>query len=381
MKRPSTRLSRCIKSFTIVNIIFLLGTFLSIFPAYGVATTTTTSGATRTARPTATSKPYYVLPFFLPDSEPLSLVASVIHKTTIITTTIIRPTTTITSLSVSTLTRDSANSNSNSQDGLSGTITEDEEEITIKINCPSALTPENEACRAARIYPAIVTGRRILGSIDELANTHVWKGETTYLVGDDTTTTWTCWQGMSLRTAVPTMTPTPVLPTEILNPEITPFPSPAVPLNDIGSVVPYAQCVSTIVENQGSQIRFLTRRYDECYFYRHMVPVIVGVGDGIFNERGEEEAERMNAGWDSKLSRLGCDTGDTSRTLWAGTVTEIAAVATGTGEPAGGVRSSGAGRFHGASFILSHGSMGILWPLVVTLAGSWIHVGLCAGAL
>ncbi|KAK4206294.1 hypothetical protein QBC37DRAFT_435152 [Rhypophila decipiens] len=378
MKRPSTRLSRCIKSITIVNIVFLLAMFLSIFPAYGAATTTTTSGATRTARPTATSKGYYILPFFLPDSEPLSLVASVIHKTTIITTTIIRPTTTITSLSVKALTTSRPNANSN------GNSPEDEEDITLKINCPSALTPENEACRSARIYPAIVTGRRILGSIDELAHTHVWKGETTCLVGDDTTTTWTCWQGMSLRTAVPTITPTPILPTEILDPEITPFPSPAAPLggNDVGSVVPYAQCVSTIVENQGSQIRFLTRRYDECYFYRHMVPVIVEVGDGILNETGEEEAEKMNAGWDSKLARLGCDVENASRTLWAGTVTEVAGVATGTGEPAGDVKSSGgAGRFHGVSFMMSNGSMGTLWALVATLAGSWIHVGLCACAL
>ncbi|KAM7185484.1 hypothetical protein V8F33_012371 [Rhypophila sp. PSN 637] len=380
MKRPSARLSRC-KSVTIVNIVFLFGVVLSLFPHSISANTTTTSSSSRTSRPTATSKPYYILPFFLPDSEPLSLVASVIHRTTIITTTIIRPTTTITSLTVSTLTSDRANSNSNNQDGQSGNINEYEEEITVKINCPSAQTPENEACRSARIYPAIVTGRRILGSIDELAHTHVWKGETTYLVGDDTTTTWTCWQGMSLRTAIPTLTPTPVLPTEILNPEITPFPSPAEPLNDVGGVVPYAQCVSTIVENQGSRIRFLTRQYDECYFYRHMVSIVVGVGDGILNERGDEEAEKMNSGWESKLLRLGCDTGDASRTLWAGTVTEVAAVATGTGGPAGDIKSGGAGRFHGVSFMMSYGSMSMLWAVAVASVGSWIHVGLCAGAL
>jgi len=160
-----------------------------------------------------------------------------------------------------------------------------------------------------------------------VAQTHVWKGETTYLVGDDATMTWMCWQGMSMRTAVPTAT------------------SPANFGEIVGGtmMVPYAQCVSTIVQNQGSSVRVATKRYNKCYFYRHMIPLVVQMGETTW-KGGSEETEEMDAVWESKLSRMGCDSDGASRTMWAGGVNpNIAAVGTGPSFGASNGSTNGSG--------------------------------------
>ncbi|KAM7187554.1 hypothetical protein V8F20_010921 [Naviculisporaceae sp. PSN 640] len=340
MSGLSIRLSRSIIATTFVNIIFLV---LSSFVAPILAQTTTSATATRAATRSTTSTipPYSVLPFFLPDSEPHYLVASVVHKTTIITTTIVSLKTTVTSISTQTLSFDNP---------------DPEDEITLQIDCPTASTPENEACRSAKIYPAFVTGRRVAGgSAGGIAQSQVWKGETTYLVGDDATTTWSCWQGMSMRTAAPAPTEAAAV-------------APLAAVDRGGGMVPYAQCVSTIVQDQGSYVRFVTRRYDECYFYRHMVPLVV-VGDDGRPDDGIGEAGRLNNGWDSRLAGLRCDVQGAERTMWAGSVkTQVAAV-TGTSVAA---TSGGAASMNG-QFLRSIGWMVFIWPLAVALMGSWIH--------
>lgn len=92
-------------------------------------------------------------------------------------------------------------------------------------------------------------------------------------------------------------------------------------------MVPYAQCVSTVIKSGGSSIRMVTTRYDECYLYRHMVPLVVTAGQVNLPSGAEWEKQmsaggdvkEMNAGWASKMSRLGCDL-DGTRTMWAGSV-------------------------------------------------------------
>ncbi|PKS11285.1 hypothetical protein jhhlp_003047 [Lomentospora prolificans] len=85
--------------------------------------------------------------FFLPDSEPTSLVASVKSIGTV-----------------------------------SGDVV-----TTLEVACPTPSSPENEACREAGIYPAEVYHTQ--GS--------VWGGTTTYSI-DDSTTTWRCELGGGL---------------------------------------------------------------------------------------------------------------------------------------------------------------------------------------
>jgi hypothetical protein len=94
--------------------------------------------------PTITDTGTGVLTFFLPDSEPLSLDASIIS--------VYRP------------------SNSPREKPVT----------TLQLDCPTAPpSPANDACRAAGIYPAQVYHTQ--GS--------VWGGTTTY-AADDSTTTW-----------------------------------------------------------------------------------------------------------------------------------------------------------------------------------------------
>lgn len=144
----------------------------------------------------------------------------------------------------------------------------------------------------------------------------------------------------------------------------------------IGLLVPYAQCVSTIVQEQGSYIRFVTRRYDECYFYRHMAPLVVYNEEGKVENSGEEEAQEagnMNKGWESKLSRLGCNMEGASRTMWSGSVkTGATTGATATNSPA---TNGSPGTFSAGRGLMSGWTM-LLWRCIVSLGGTWIHVGL-----
>ncbi|KAK3986936.1 hypothetical protein QBC44DRAFT_211625, partial [Cladorrhinum sp. PSN332] len=168
-------------------------------------------------------------------------------------------------------------------------------ELTLQIDCPTASSPQNDACRSASIYPAQVTQKILLSP----GGGSEWKGVTSYLVGDDSTTTWTCWQGVTVK------------------PELM-----------INEMVPYAQCVSTIIKSGGSDIRYATNRYDECYLYRHMLPLVVTAGEGdVTGEWAKQmmtagvasDAGKMNAGWESKMKQLGCDVEGT-RTMWVGSV-------------------------------------------------------------
>ncbi|KAK4245939.1 hypothetical protein C7999DRAFT_42548 [Corynascus novoguineensis] len=94
----------------------------------------------------ATAQSTGLLTLFLPDSEPLSLDASVVGVST------------------------------------AGT----DPVTTLRVACPTGSSPENNACRTAGIYPAQVYHTR--GS--------VWGGTTTYSA-DDSTTTWICTLGGS----------------------------------------------------------------------------------------------------------------------------------------------------------------------------------------
>ena len=118
-------------------------------------------------------------------------------------------------------------------------------------------------------------------------------------------------------------------------------------IRPLEEMVPYARCVSTIVESGGGLVRFTTRRYDECYFWRHMVPIVVDLdsGGGVLagmggGGGGGADVEEMNAGWERELRRLGCEMGG-SRTMWAGTVRTQVAVVTAVGT--GSVESTGRG--------------------------------------
>ncbi|KAK4182807.1 hypothetical protein QBC35DRAFT_395231 [Podospora australis] len=129
---------------------------------------------------------YYT--FFLPDSEPLSLDASVVEVRTAFQTI---PDATV---------------------------------ETFQVSCPTAISPDNDACRAAGIYPA------------EVYHTHgtIWGGTTTYSV-DDSTTAWEC------------------------------------KLSDSG-----AKCAKT-VEKSGVKTT-VSQDYDECGMIAHRLPLVVTAG-------------------------------------------------------------------------------------------------------
>ncbi|KAK4230723.1 hypothetical protein QBC38DRAFT_468653 [Podospora fimiseda] len=271
-------------------------------------TLATTTSSTRSSQPqpqptSNTNNAGVVLPFFLPDSEPLSLVASVVVINQITQTTSILKSTSkppSTKPTVSTTLIPSTTRSSNPS------------EITFQIDCATAASPENDACRSASIYPAQVTQKLLSPGAE-------WRGVTSYLIGDDSTTTWTCWQGMTMK------------------PEVM-----------IDEMLPYAECVSTIVKSEGSSIRYTTNKYDECYLYRHMLPLIVTAGQGdVTGEWAKHmtaggDVGKMNSGWENKMKRLGCDMQGT-RTMWAGSVkTKERALATATGTADGKTQSSGA---------------------------------------
>jgi len=116
-------------------------------------------------------------------------------------------------------------------------------------------------------------------------------------------------------------------------------------------MVPYAQCASTVIKSGGSSVRMGTTTYDECYLYRHMVPLVVTAGrenlpSGAEWERqisasgAEDSVKDMNAGWAGKMSRLGCGLGGT-RTMWAGSVKTSVPVVTGAAAVEGKTTTSG----------------------------------------
>ncbi|KAK4170156.1 hypothetical protein QBC43DRAFT_348597 [Cladorrhinum sp. PSN259] len=319
MRPPSARFSSACLFRSILGLIFATPPILAA---------TTTSSSTRSA---SFSQPQpsngsggtpLLLPFFLPDSEPLSLVASIVVVVKQTTTTTTTTTTTIKSpIQNTSLASKSASSKHTSTSKTSYTTTKtlpsitsppSPSDLTLQIDCPTGPSPENDACRSASIYPALVT-QRIL---NQGAGAE-WRGVTSYLVGDDSTTTWTCWQGMTLK--------------------------PEVAANEM---VPYAQCVSTIVKSEGSSIKYTTQSYDECYLYGHMLPLVVTAGqEDVTGEWAKQmtaggDVNKMNSGWESKMKRLGCDM-DGTRTMWAGSVkTKALAAATATGVVDGNVQSN-----------------------------------------
>ena len=145
---------------------------------------------------------------FLPDSEPISLEASVIsHSVSNFAATIeVRPGTTMPVWAKRII-------------------------LSLRADCPSAETPENDACRAAGIYPA---------DIDHTVPDR-WGGTTTY-AADNSTTTWGCRMG-SVSAGGDDLT---------------------------------ADCSKTI-ESAGS-LRTESTVYDNCYVLAHVRPVVMTAG-------------------------------------------------------------------------------------------------------
>ncbi|AEO59456.1 hypothetical protein MYCTH_2307800 [Thermothelomyces thermophilus ATCC 42464] len=172
---------------------------------------------------------------FLPDSEPLSLDASAVG--------------------VSTVGRDPV--------------------TTWKVACPTGASPEDEACRAAGIYPAQVYHTQ--GS--------VWGGTTTYSA-DDSTTTWVCTLGGS-------------------NPTLS------------------GECTKTIV--RGRSTRSETATYDNCYVAAHQRPIMVTAGlDKISYYQTTIEASDYVSMRSSQLSEDGCPS--SKAIIWEGAVTSSSTI-------------------------------------------------------
>jgi hypothetical protein len=141
---------------------------------------------------------------------------------------------------------------------------------TLEVACPTAVSPENDACRSAGIYPAQVYHTQ--GS--------VWGGTTTYSA-DDSTTTWVCTLGGS-------------------NPTLS------------------GECTKTIVG--GGSTRTETAEYGNCYVAAHQRPLVVTAG----LEKIEPahfmtfDASKLLSLQSSQLAEAGCPSSQT--TIWAGTV-------------------------------------------------------------
>lgn len=178
---------------------------------------------------------------FLPDSEPLSLEASAVAVNTV------------------------------------GTGPNTQQITTVVVACPTGASPDNDACRAAGIYPAQVYHTR--GS--------VWGGTTTYSA-DDSTTTWVCTLGGG------------------------------------GNSVS-GECTKTIVG--GSSTRTETSEYGFCYVAAHQRPIVVTAGQEKIQDHWDMDASRLIAGRSSQLSAAGCPASQT--VIWAGAV----ASTTGAGSP------------------------------------------------
>ncbi|KAL2015388.1 hypothetical protein VTK56DRAFT_5542 [Thermocarpiscus australiensis] len=236
-------------------------------------------GLALAARATAqtTAQTTAIATFFLPDSEPLSLDASVVAVNT--------PDT-------------------------------DDPVTTLQIACPTAASPENDACRAAGIYPAQVYHTR--GS--------VWGGTTTY-ARDDSTTTWRCALGDAARGG-----------------------------GSGGGGGVTAACSKTIVVGGGGSGGRATTRtesaaYDNCYVVAHRLPLVVTAGaDKLVEGRGggatvAADASELNAEYSSELAAAGCPASET--TMFAGAVavgaTTSPSRASETEKSAEAVSSSGPG--------------------------------------
>ncbi len=185
--------------------------------------------------------------FFLPDSQPRSLEASAVAVNTI------------------------------------GTAPNTDIVTTLVLACPTAASPDNDACRAAGIYPAHVFHTQ--GS--------VWGGTTTYPV-DDSTTTWLCKLGGG------------------------------------GSTL-QGECVKTIVS--GGATRTETTQYDHCYVPAHQLAVVVTAGLDKVNRAAflTIDADEYVSIHDSLLAGYGCPT---DRTIWAGAAASTSGTAGSTGAAA-----------------------------------------------
>lgn len=183
-----------------------------------------------------------VATFFLPDSEPLSLDASIIAVNTV----------------------------------------NDDAVTTLELACPTAPSPENEACRSAGIYPA--QAYHTQGSI--------WGGTTTYAV-DDSTTTWKCELGSGS--------------------------------DDPPGVM--GRCDKTIVENAATRTE--SASYDECYVIAHQLPIVVTAGVDKINPAHylTIDASAVNEGRSSRLAAAECPA--SQRAMWAGAIATVM-------EPSGG---------------------------------------------
>jgi hypothetical protein len=193
-----------------------------------------------TATSLALSQSTGLFTLFLPDSQPLSLEASVV---------------TVNSAGTKPVT-------------------------TVVVDCPTAASPDNDACRSADIYPAQVYHTQ--GS--------VWGGTTTYSA-DDSTTTWVC----TLQGSPP----------------------------DSGS----AECTKTIVG--GGSTRTETEEYGACYVGAHQRPIVITAGvDKIQDAHyATMDASELVSMGDSRRAEAGCPASET--TMWAGTAASTTDAATG----------------------------------------------------
>ncbi|KAK4096438.1 hypothetical protein N658DRAFT_501580 [Parathielavia hyrcaniae] len=203
-----------------------------------------------------------LMTLFLPDSEPISLEASAIAVNTV---------------------------------ARYVTVT------TLQVACPTAASPENDACRSAGIYPAQVYHTK--GS--------VCGGTTTYSAGDSTTT-WVCTLGASWHPGLssrPTMS---------------------------------GDCTKTIVA--AGSTRTVTDVYDKCYVVAHQRPVVVTAGlDKInpYHYMTHLDASQYNSVKTSLLASAGCPASQTI--MWAGASSESASTTASSGATTGASSESTAG--------------------------------------
>jgi hypothetical protein len=180
-----------------------------------------------------------LLTAFLPDSEPLSLEASIIAVNTV------------------------------------GEEPNDNPVTTLEVACPTAASPENDACRSAGIYPAQVYHTQ--GS--------VWGGTTTYSA-DDSTTTWVCSLGGS-------------------GPDLS------------------GDCTKTIVG--GGSTRTETAGFGNCYVAAHQRPILVTAGAEKIDYFMTIDASQYVSLKSSVLAEDGCPASQT--TIWAGAAAQTTSAA------------------------------------------------------
>ncbi|KAK4164090.1 hypothetical protein QBC43DRAFT_318697 [Cladorrhinum sp. PSN259] len=182
-----------------------------------------------------------ILTFFLPDSEPVSLDASIIS--------IARATPT-----------------------TPGAVTPPP--VThLQLACPTASSPDNDACRAASIYPAQVYHTQ--GS--------VWGGTTTHA---GATTSWECALGDQPGS---------------------------------GGQAYTAECKRQIISGTSTAAKE-TFGLGNCYVLAHRLPIVVTAGqDQLEGPEITEGADAINSYESSEISAAGCPT--TTRSIWEKDVT------------------------------------------------------------